>query len=51
MVVARDGEHAAHLVKKALVGTSASDLGASVAEALIERGALELLSETQVETA
>jgi len=46
MVVARDGEQAAHIVKKAPVGTAASDLGASVAEALIERGAQELLAET-----
>jgi hypothetical protein len=51
MVVARDGEQAAHVVKKAPLGIAAADLGASVAEALIERGAQELLSEIQVETA
>ena len=44
MVVSRDGEQAAHVIKKALVGTPACELGASVAEALIERGAQELLS-------
>lgn len=47
MVVASDGEQVAHVVKKVLVGTPASDLGASVAEALVERGAMELLSATE----
>jgi hydroxymethylbilane synthase len=47
MVVARDGEQAAHVVKKAPVGTAACELGASVAEALIARGAQELLQETE----
>jgi len=47
MVVARDGEQAAHVIKKAPVGTAACDLGASVAEALIERGAQELLAATE----
>jgi hydroxymethylbilane synthase len=51
MVVARDGEQAAHVVKKAPIGTAAADLGASVAKALIERGAQDLLSETPVEIA
>ena len=51
MVVARDGEQAAHVVKKAPVGMAAADLGASVAESLIERGALDLLSETANEIA
>ncbi len=46
MVVAKDGEQAAHVVKKAPLGTAACDLGASVAEALIERGAQELLAAT-----
>ena len=44
MVVARDGEQAAHVVKKAPVGTAACDLAASVAEELIVRGAQELLN-------
>jgi hydroxymethylbilane synthase len=43
MVVACDGEQMAHVVKKAPVGTAAADLGTSVAEALIARGARELL--------
>jgi hydroxymethylbilane synthase len=50
MVVARDGEQAAHVLQKAPVGTAACDLGASVAEALIERGARELLTEIAIET-
>jgi hydroxymethylbilane synthase len=48
MVVARDGEQAVHVVKKVPMGTSACDLGASVAEALIARGAQELLAETEL---
>ncbi len=43
MVVSRDGEQVAHVVKRVPVGTAALDLGASVAEALIARGAQELL--------
>jgi hydroxymethylbilane synthase len=49
MVVSRDGEQVAHVVKRAPAGTAAGDLGASVAEALIARGAMELLcSEVEV---
>ena len=44
MVVARDGEQAAHVIKKAPLGTAACDLGAVAAEALIELGAQELLA-------
>ncbi len=47
MVVARDGEQAAHVVKKAPVGTPACDLGAAAAEALIARGAQEFLAATE----
>lgn len=47
MVVARDGEEVAHVVKKAPVGTAAVDLGTAVAEALIARGAQELLKATE----
>ena len=47
MVVARDGEQAAHVVKKAPAGIAACDLGASAAEALIARGAHELLAATE----
>ena len=47
MVAARDGEQVAHVVKKAPVGTAACDLGASVAEELIARGAQELLQASE----
>jgi hydroxymethylbilane synthase len=45
MVVARDGEQAAHVVKKVCIETPAADFGASVAETLIAHGAQELLAE------
>jgi hypothetical protein len=45
MVVARDGEQAAHVVKKVCIETPAADFGASVAETLIAHGAQELLTE------
>jgi hydroxymethylbilane synthase len=48
MVVARDGEQAAHVVKKVPAGMAPCELGASAAEALIERGAQELLNETEL---
>jgi hydroxymethylbilane synthase len=44
MVVSPDGEQVAHIVHCTPVGTPATDLGAKVAEALIARGALELLN-------
>ena len=44
-VVSPDGEQVAHIVKKAPVGTAATDLGQSAAEALIARGALDLLKQ------
>jgi hydroxymethylbilane synthase len=44
MVVSRDGEQMAHVVKRAPVGTASLDLGASVADDLIARGGLELLN-------
>jgi hydroxymethylbilane synthase len=43
MVVSRDGEQMAQVVKRSPVGTAAVDLGASVADTLIARGAMELL--------
>jgi hydroxymethylbilane synthase len=43
MVVSPDGDQVAHVVQRAPVITAAADLGQSVAEALIARGALELL--------
>jgi hydroxymethylbilane synthase len=48
MVVSPDGDQVAHVVRKAAVGTAAVDFGASVAEALIARGALELLKDEAV---
>lgn len=47
MVVACDGEQVAHVMKKASVGTTAVDLGASVAKELIARGAQELLQASE----
>jgi hydroxymethylbilane synthase len=44
MVVSPDGDQVAHVIQKAPIGTAAADLGASVAQALIARGALELLA-------
>jgi len=43
MVVSPDGDQVAHVVQRAPVITAATDLGQSVAEALIARGAFELL--------
>jgi hydroxymethylbilane synthase len=43
MVVSPDGEQAAHIVHCTPIGTTATDFGAKVAEALVSRGALELL--------
>jgi hydroxymethylbilane synthase len=43
MVVSPDGEQVAHVVQCAPVGISANEFGAKVAEALVWRGALELL--------
>ena len=45
MVVSRDGEQSAHVVKRVSVGTEPAVLGAAVAEELIARGAKELLEE------
>jgi hydroxymethylbilane synthase len=45
MVVARDGEEAAHVVKEAPLGVSAEELGAVAAEALIAAGAREMLQQ------
>jgi hydroxymethylbilane synthase len=44
MVASPDGEEVAHIIQRAPVGTAATDLGESVANALKARGALELLS-------
>jgi len=49
MVVSPDGDQVAHVVQRAPVITAAADLGQSVAEALIARGALELLRAETVE--
>ena len=46
MVVSRDGEQVAHVVKRAPLGTVAVEFGASVAEALVARGAMEVLAES-----
>ncbi len=46
MVVARDGEQVAQVMRKAPLEASAADLGAAVAEALLARGAQELLQAT-----
>jgi len=43
MVVAEDGDQVAHVIQRAHVGAVAEEFGASVAEALVARGALELL--------
>ena len=43
MVVARDGEDVAHVVKQAPLGVSAAELGAEAADALITAGAREML--------
>jgi hydroxymethylbilane synthase len=45
MVVSPDGEQVAHIIHRAPLGTPATDLGQSVAEALKARGALELLGQ------
>ena len=44
MVVSRDGEQVAHLERRTAAGTAATAFGASVAEALVARGAMELLA-------
>lgn len=44
MVVSRDGERGAHVARRTAVGAAASEFGAAVAEALLVRGALELLA-------
>jgi hydroxymethylbilane synthase len=49
MVVSPDGDQVAHVVQRAPVITAATDLGQSVAEALIARGALELLHQEMFE--
>jgi len=43
MVVSEDGDQIAHVIQRAHVGAVAEEFGASVAEALVARGALELL--------
>jgi len=43
MVVAEDGDQVAHVIQRAPMVTAAEDFGSSVAEALVARGALELL--------
>ena len=50
MVVSPDGEQVAHVIHKSPIGTPAQDLGQSVAEVLIARGALELLRSEPLET-
>jgi hydroxymethylbilane synthase len=50
MVVSPDGEQVAHVIEKAPQATPHDVLGASVAEALIARGALELLSDPQLQS-
>jgi hydroxymethylbilane synthase len=49
MVVSPDGDQVAHVLKEAAIGTAATDLGHAVAEALIARGALELLRGAMLE--
>ena len=49
MVVSPDGDQVAHVVQRAPVITAAADLGQSVAEALIARGAMELLRTEMLE--
>ena len=44
MVVSRDGEQVAHVMRRAAAGTDAIEFGAAVAEALVARGALALLA-------
>ena len=43
MVVSRDGEQVAHVVRSVAVGAAAGEFGAAVAEALVALGAKELL--------
>jgi hydroxymethylbilane synthase len=43
MAVSRDGEQMVHVMKRAPVGTPAPDLGVSIADTFIARGAQELL--------
>ena len=45
MVVARDGEEMAHVVKEAPLGVSAVELGEAAAEALIAAGARQMLQQ------
>ena len=44
MVASRDGEQVAHVVRRSSSDRTAVDFGASVAEALVDRGALDLLA-------
>jgi hydroxymethylbilane synthase len=44
MVASRDGEQVVHVVQRAAAGTDPGEFGAAVAEALIARGALDLLA-------
>ncbi len=44
MVVSRDGEQVVHVVRRVVVGAVAGEFGAAVAEALIGRGAKDVLS-------
>jgi hydroxymethylbilane synthase len=46
MVASRDGEQVAHVAKRAALGTAAIEFGANVAEALVDRGAMDLLQES-----
>jgi hydroxymethylbilane synthase len=44
MVASPDGEEVAHVIQRVPIGTAATDFGQFVAEALISRGALQLLA-------
>jgi hydroxymethylbilane synthase len=46
MIVSPDGDQVAHVLQRAPIGTAATDLGCSVADALMARGALDLLAQT-----
>jgi hydroxymethylbilane synthase len=49
MVASRDGEQVVHLVERAATGSNPCEFGAGVAEALIARGALDLLAAVAAE--
>jgi hydroxymethylbilane synthase len=46
MVASRDGEQVVHVVRRAPGGAIAAEFGATVAEALVDRGSMELLAES-----